>query len=338
MKAATAAALRLSSWIRSRLQRSWAWRVLFALLLLPLLVQGGRMSCSFVSSIGAGQSPGERLHENSGLVVAGQRKDAFWSIADSGSQARLYAIDQQGQIEVVHPLPLHEPQDWEALASDGKNKIFIADIGDNFLARSTTEILELQLDAQDRPRTNSIVHYRLRYPREGKETATAHDAEAMVYLAGQFYVFTKMWTEPASELYRFGSGPERAQELQTGVLVDRIALVRGDHRWITFGEALTGAALDASARTLALLTYRSVLVFRDPSLPSWAGVTQLPADQSDARMRALLQQEPQRWALKIRKTRQCEGISFIGSELFISNEHGRIFKLPEVGSLSPAQP
>lgn len=337
MKAARRAALRLTSGIRSRLRRSWGWRLLFAVLVFPFLVLGGRKSCSYVSSIGAGQDPGERLHENSGLVVAGRRKDAFWSIADSGSEARLYAVDKHGKIETVHSLPLAKPDDWEALASDGENRIFIADIGDNFLARPTTQIIELQLDTQDFPRSESIVRYRLRYPREAKAVFTAHDAESLVYLGGQFYIFTKMWTEAASELYRFESGAKRAQELQTGVLVDRLSLVGADDGWLSFASALTGAALDSSAQSLALLTYRSVLVFRDPSLPSWAGVKKLSAEQTDARMRALLQKKPQRWSLNMLKTRQCEGISFIGPEIYISNEHGRIFELPDVGTLNASE-
>lgn len=324
--------------LRSRLRRSWGWRLLFALLLLPLLVQGGRKSCSLVGSIGAGQDLGERLHENSGLAVAGLRKNAFWSVADSGSEARLYAIDKRGVIQAVHRIQTPRPQDWEALASDGEKRIFIADIGDNFRVRPTTQILELQLDEQDRPRAESLVRYSLRYPRGEKEVFTAHDAEALVYLAGQFYVFTKMWTEPASELYRFSSGAEAAQRLQTGVLVDRVALVDQEQGWFNFGKVVTGAALDASARSLALLTYRGVLVFRDPSLPSLEGAKKLSAEQSDARMRKLLQRSPERWSLKMRKTRQCEGINFLDSKIYISNEHGRVFRLDDVGTLQRPDP
>jgi hypothetical protein len=85
------------------------------------------------------------LDEVSGLVASRSQPGVLWVIGDSGNAASLYALDIDGS--VLAEVPIDAPNvDWEdlALAPCGDSDcLWIADVGDNNLVRSDTQLLVL---------------------------------------------------------------------------------------------------------------------------------------------------------------------------------------------------
>jgi hypothetical protein len=76
-----------------------------------------------------------RLAEASGLVASVANPGFFWTINDSGNPAEVFLIDQHASIRLVCTLANIKNRDWEDIAIDladnGKNYLYVADIGDN---------------------------------------------------------------------------------------------------------------------------------------------------------------------------------------------------------------
>lgn len=271
----------------------------------------------------------EPLNENSGLAYIAGSAASYWSIADSGSAPVLYGVSTDGKITGAYLVDVPRNVDWEDIASDGKKRLFIADFGDNFSKRSDHSIIEIELDKTGTPKAVPAAVYPFAYPRPERSLTNDFDAESLVYLGGQLYILTKRRSDTRTKMYRINADPARSGQVQRAKYLGAAEL-SDPKSWFHFGQMATAAALDGTARRLAVLTYRSVLVFEDLSLPAWNPATPRPPAQSDARMRRLLSRAPKRWALKVGQTKQCEGIEFKGNKIMISNESGAIFELSTV--------
>lgn len=271
-----------------------------------------------------------RLRENSGLV---QRDGGgYWAIADSGSAPVIYAIDETGVIAGSVRLKIPENIDWEDMASDRGGRLFIGDIGDNHAKRAELNVVELELGEKGMPKRKAKARYRFQYPKAPASLVNNLDAEGLVFLSGQLYLFTKRRGDTASVIYRFQAAPEFDNKVQEGHRVTRIELA-GQSSWLHFGEMATGAALDRQARRVAIVTYRSALIYEDPSLPAWDPARIRSAKETDARIKQILSKKPKRWALPLKVTRQCEGVEFADGKVVLSNEDGKVFELAAVGKL-----
>lgn len=76
-----------------------------------------------------------RLSEASGLVASINNPGFFWTINDSGNPAEVFLIDQHATIRLVCTLAAIKNRDWEDISidrgTDGRNYLYVADIGDN---------------------------------------------------------------------------------------------------------------------------------------------------------------------------------------------------------------
>jgi hypothetical protein len=78
----------------------------------------------------------ERLHEASGLMESVANPKNFWTLNDSGNPAEVFLIDQHAAIKLVCKLKGIDNRDFEDISmgagpAEGKNYIYVADIGDN---------------------------------------------------------------------------------------------------------------------------------------------------------------------------------------------------------------
>lgn len=275
------------------------------------------------------QGLAEPLSENSGLAYIAGSAASYWSIADSGSAPVLYGLDPKGKITGAHLVDVPRNVDWEDIASDGKKRLFIADFGDNYSKRSDHSIVEIALDNTGNPRTIPAAVYPFAYPRPERSLANDFDAESLVYLGRQLYILTKRRSDTRTKMYRINADRALSGQVQPAKYLGTAEL-SDPKSWFHFGQMATAAALDVTARRLAILTYRSVLVFEDLRLPAWDPAIPRKPAQSDARMQHLLSQAPKRWPLQVGLTKQCEGIEFKGDKIMISNESGKIFELSTV--------
>nr|WP_218859539.1 hypothetical protein [Petropleomorpha daqingensis] len=116
-----------------------------------------------------------RLPELSGLVVTG---DTMLAMNDGGDELTVYVLDMSCAVVDVRTAPV-DPYDPEDLALGPDGTVYLADIGDNRVDRSTVALLALHPDG-------STAIYRMSYP-DGP-----HDAESLLLAPdGTAYIVTK---------------------------------------------------------------------------------------------------------------------------------------------------
>jgi hypothetical protein len=87
----------------------------------------------------SGEALGEvdkRLEEASGLAASVANPGLLWTLNDNGNPPEVFLIDHHARIKLVCKLPNIRNRDWEDIAigagpEEGKNYVYVADIGDN---------------------------------------------------------------------------------------------------------------------------------------------------------------------------------------------------------------
>ncbi len=247
----------------------------------------------------------QAVTESSGLVTSLKHDGVLWTINDSGNSASIYPINLNGDLLNNSPskgilLTGAENFDWEAMTSDDKGHLYIADTGQNFNLARTQIIYKIQ-EPTNLAQTRSVaVLKELSFNYEDQSgflmPRNEFDVEAVFYSDHSLNLLTKGWGESISKWYRLR---------QSEKFVNAARLVTR----VNFGKSLiTGAEVDHSGLRLAVLAKRSIWLFtRDTLGQNW-----FSAD------------------IKRFKTRDIgvtEGITFYGNRLFISNESGQLYSI-----------
>lgn len=77
-----------------------------------------------------------QLREASGMVASVNNEGYFWVHNDSGNPAKVFLIDQNARVKLICKFKGIKNRDWEDIAigagpQEGKNYIYVGDIGDN---------------------------------------------------------------------------------------------------------------------------------------------------------------------------------------------------------------
>ncbi len=116
------------------------------------------------------------IHESSGLAVSRQHTGRFWTHNDSGDSARLFAFDARGRHLGAFHLVGVQADDWEDMGSfqaKGRGYLFVGDVGDNSLRRSS---YQLHIFAEpEQPQGQNHVRQTLNFVYEDGP----HDCEAL---------------------------------------------------------------------------------------------------------------------------------------------------------------
>jgi len=94
----------------------------------------------------------KQLEEASGLVASVRNPGMFWVINDSGHPADVFLIDIHAQIRMVCHLKDIKNRDWEDITLsviDGKNFLYVGDIGDNLSYYSSKLIYRFEEPSYD---------------------------------------------------------------------------------------------------------------------------------------------------------------------------------------------
>ncbi len=150
-----------------------------------------------------------RLKECSGLCLSGRDPSIFWTLNDSGGEPCIFAIDQSGKTRAKVRLRDAANFDWEDIASGkdekGRPALFIGDIGDNFLIRTSLQVYQIPEpeimsvgNSVAETETAAPVLWRANYP-DGK-----HNAESLFVhpRTNQIHILTKS-EDGKSALYAF---------------------------------------------------------------------------------------------------------------------------------------
>ncbi|GAA4552415.1 hypothetical protein [Pseudonocardia xishanensis] len=192
-----------------------------------------------------------RLAELSGLAVRG---DEIWAMSDGGTRATAYRLDPADCTIIDTERADLDPFDAEDLALGPDGAFWIGDTGDNNRRRETVALLVLP------PRGDPRLH-RLTYP-DGP-----HDAEALLIGADGVPVIVTKEVTGIAGVYR-PAGP-LAEPGPTPLLrVGSVGFARSDTVGGPVGAVgaltVTGGAVSADGRVVALRTYTDAWLYRVP--------------------------------------------------------------------------
>ena len=217
----------------------------------------------------------EHLGEVSGLAASHAHADTLWLTNDGGNDARLYAVSRRGSKLATLRLAGIDNTDWEDLAAfdrDGRHYLLIADTGDNGGLRRTLQLHVIEepaslVDASVAPAWSIA----FRWP-DG-----ARDCEAVaVDVAGDRILLVSKKRQPP-ELFALPLRP-RTRGLQVARKLGVLAGVprpdadelQANPRLARIRSQVTAADIAGDGRTLAVLTYRDVLLYPRRGSESWA--------------------------------------------------------------------
>jgi len=127
-------------------------------------------------------------------------RDLYVLINDSGDGPYLYIIDSKGNIKKKVFVKGAKNVDWEDIAFDGRNTLYVGDIGNNLNKRKDLAIYQIQIRSEIKPHllfqdTIHAVKYSYQYPDQEKfppENGNLNfDSEALSYADGKLYILSK---------------------------------------------------------------------------------------------------------------------------------------------------
>lgn len=239
------------------------------------------------------------LKESSGIENI-ESSTNFWMINDAGNSNDLFEIDDSGNIIRVIEVKNTKNKDWEDLATDGKNKIFIGDFGNNENDRQNLRIYSVSVNET----TDNVVsaekisfHFEDQTKFPPKKKNQNFDVEAFVYIDGYFYLFTK----------------NRSSHFDGITKLYKIPNVKGRHTARLIGEFITcndsktclvtGAAISKNNNKLVLLTHNKLFEFTNFKKDDFFNGSIKEID--------------------LNHNSQKEAICFKGNELFITDEFSK---------------
>ncbi len=195
-----------------------------------------------------GQLPGE-VEESSGLAV---KDELFFTHPDSGNPPIFWGVKHpfeknkqvNGKIEFSQEV---ENNDWEDLAQDDKDNIYIGDFGNNDHDRKDLSILKYNLISDKLETIYFSYPDQKEFPPK-KNRDKNYDCEAMLWTKGNLYLFSKNKGNKNVKIYKLPDQPGRYE----AVIIDTLRLPL----------QITGADISPDDQFVTLLSYGKVLLYQ----------------------------------------------------------------------------
>ncbi|GAB3735170.1 hypothetical protein GCM10028794_14350 [Silanimonas algicola] len=223
-----------------------------------------------------------RLAETSGLGASRARPGALWVHNDSGHAAELHLMSAAGARMASITIDGTRNIDWEDLAAfdlDGKRYLLVADTGDNGGLRDVLDlvVIEEPADIRDGMRLSPAWTLRFRWPDGARDC----EAVAVDAVAGEVLLVSKKRVPP--ELFRIALRPD-GDSLQTAQRIGRLggiaqpsaAELAQNPVYGRYRSQVTAADLSPDGRTLAILNYQAVYLYRRDPGAHWSGALATP--------------------------------------------------------------
>jgi len=261
--------------------------------------------------------------EASGLAVSRRHAGVLWTHNDSGNETVLFAVDAGGHARGRVRLPTRT-RDWEDLSAgpcpsvDGAQGgsgdcLYIADIGDNDIARRNVQVLRVPEPDLDAARTARPDVFTLTYP-DGP-----HNAEALFVAEGTLFIVTK---DRGGMLYR-----------STTPLVEP-----GGMRLERVGElglaGITDAETSRDGQSVVVRTSREAVLYRTAEIgggPDRLGAPDKARPTHDS-------MRPLRIPIGNLREPQGEGVALDGDVLYLASEAGGFSRAGRLLSLRCSLP
>jgi hypothetical protein len=211
-----------------------------------------------------------RLSDLSGLAASRVHPDVLWMLNDGGNPSDLYAVGSRGGVQATFRVAGVDNTDWEDVAAfelDHRHYLLIADTGDNGGLRRT-----LQLHVVEEPRALADGVLRPAWSIAFRWPDGARDCEAVAVDAahGQVLLVSKRRRPP--EVFVLPLRPVQPG-LQVARRIGHLSGVPAPARDAVpidrTRDQVTAADLSPDGRTLAVLTYRDVLLYRRSPRQPW---------------------------------------------------------------------
>ncbi|WP_281541416.1 hypothetical protein [Maribacter aestuarii] len=138
------------------------------------------------------------LEENSGIVTL--KDSTVWVIEDNGNKDDIYKVDFRGNILKSFEVKNAKNKDWEDLAKDKNDNVYIADIGNNNNTRKDLVVYKVpnpETEPGDKIDAEKIEFY---YPEQKdfppEKSKRFYDAEALLHYGSSLYIATKNRSNP----------------------------------------------------------------------------------------------------------------------------------------------
>ncbi|MDY8138949.1 hypothetical protein [Aquimarina sp. 2201CG5-10] len=234
------------------------------------------------------------IREISGIATFSNSK--IYAINDSGNSNTLFCLDFKGKIIKEIKVPDSKNVDWEDLAYDQKDNIYIGDFGNNANNRKDLVIYKVSGVTSNNISVSNIEFIfedQKKFPPKKKNLN--FDVEAFIHLNGYLYLFTKNREKKSTattKLYKVPASPGKYMAKLIG-------------KYDTCNDKtdclITAAAINQKKDKIALLTHNKIFL-----LSNFKGDSLFAGDIEK---------------IKLNHKSQKEGISFKNdSTLFITDE------------------
>ena len=140
----------------------------------------------------------KKLDENSGMVHIGD--STIWLINDSGGANKIYQVNFKGELLKEFRVDNARNKDWEDLALDEDNNVYIADTGNNNNKRTNLVIYKIPNPETEKGDKIKAKKIELRYPEQKKfppkKKNLKYDVEALFYREDHLFLVTKNRARP----------------------------------------------------------------------------------------------------------------------------------------------
>ncbi|MCC5918722.1 MAG: T9SS type A sorting domain-containing protein [Cryomorphaceae bacterium] len=200
-----------------------------------------------------------QVKESSGIVLDGI--DKVWTHNDSGYENELFLVDTNGLLLRTLVVINVTNMDWEDLAKDDNNNIWINDAGNNGNGRTDLRLYRIadpNIHSADSV-TAEIIDFTFSDQTQFPPSPANRnfDIEAMVWFQDSLFLFTKNRSTPFNgytKMYSLPATPGvHIAQLKDSLFVDS-DIQRG---------RITAADMDPATQTLALLSRSMVLCFKN---------------------------------------------------------------------------
>ncbi|APQ16958.1 hypothetical protein [Maribacter hydrothermalis] len=138
------------------------------------------------------------LKEISGLTTFND--STVWIVEDNGNKDEIYQVDFKGEIIKSLEVKNGSNHDWEDLAKDQYDNLYIADLGNNSNHRKNLVIYKLPNPTNEPGSKIDAEKIELYYPDQKdfppKKDKLLYDAEALFHYGNKLYIITKNRSNP----------------------------------------------------------------------------------------------------------------------------------------------
>lgn len=247
-----------------------------------------------------------KINESSALIKSRNFEDTYWTLNDSGDEARIFPFDSEGasyfpewdkeNSEILIPNGVNI--DWESMTNDNDGNLIIGACGNNINMRRDLALYVFKEPVPTQSnKTRVMKTIPFYYPDQESFPPEKRnfDCEAIFNAFGKNYFLSKHRSDKFTTLYRMDSTNANEENALTKIAEFDI------------DGMVTGADVSVDGKTLAILTYNNV----------WLFISENGDDYFNGKI-----------YYKSISAKQCEAICIDGENLMISNEQMELFRLP----------